>query len=358
MDPHAVKVVKRLNSHGHMAYLVGGCVRDLLLGYVPKDFDVATDASPEQVRKIFRNSRLIGRRFRLAHVVFGADKIIEVATFRRQAEIEDRDLLAEDEAEDLLIRHDNSYGEPHEDALRRDFTINGLFYDVERQEVIDYVNGYEDIETSAIRTIGVADVRFREDPVRMLRAIKFSSRLGLPIAPEVYQAILDVGHELMRAAKPRVFEEILRLLRSGKAYTAVALLWDAGLLKILLPEIAVYAGEPKEAHEGMWQRLKAMDAHVQKAGAVDDAVLLAVLFYDAVTDALHGAEDRLAAFDSFIEPINRRFTIPRRLRERMLAIIIAQKRILRGKAHTLSHRSYYRVALDFCAIQQQQKKRV
>src|SRR5690606_9624654 len=203
IDDDALKVIRRLRRHGYRAYLVGGGVRDLLLGFRPKAFDIATRARPNEVRSLFRNCRIIGRRFRLAHILFAGGKVIEVATFRRdpleafdqvegefgeEMEALDSPLARRREAVDLLIRHDNAFGEPHEDALRRDFTINGLFYDSESHSVIDYVGGMKDIEERVVRTIGAPDVRFREDPVRILRAIKFSARLDLGIDPEVYDA--------------------------------------------------------------------------------------------------------------------------------------------------------------------------
>ena len=210
MDPDAEKVVRRLVRHNFEAYLVGGCVRDLLLGRSPKDFDVATSARPDDVRRLFRNSRIIGRRFRLVHVLFGGGKVIETATFRKTPE-EDR------ESDDLLIRNDNVFGEADEDANRRDFTINALFYDFERHAVIDWVGGMPDIEQRVVRTIGDPVVRFREDPVRILRAIRFSAKLDLAIAEEVYDAIVVCRDSLARTARPRLFEEILRLMRMGAA---------------------------------------------------------------------------------------------------------------------------------------------
>src|SRR5690606_29641735 len=174
VDTAAAKVVKRLTRNGFEAYLVGGCVRDLLIGRRPKDFDVATSARPDDVRRLFRNSRIIGRRFRLVHVLYAGGRVVETATFRRNPQ--SRDSKA---SEDLLIRNDNAFGEAHEDALRRDFTINGLFYDLERRRVIDWVRGMPDIERRTVNTIGDPVVRFLEDPVRILRAIKFSARLDL-----------------------------------------------------------------------------------------------------------------------------------------------------------------------------------
>jgi poly(A) polymerase len=191
IDQDAAKVVRRLVRGGYEAYLVGGCVRDLLLGRRPKDFDVCTSARPDDVRRLFRNSRVIGRRFRLVHVLFGGGKVIETATFRRAPEVdEDRG------TEDLLIRNDNVFGEAHQDARRRDFTINALFYDLERGEVLDWVGGMPDIEKRAVHTIGKPVVRFLEDPVRILRAIKFSAKLDLGITPETYDAIVETRRAL------------------------------------------------------------------------------------------------------------------------------------------------------------------
>src|SRR6478736_2532735 len=172
IDPDAAKVVQRLRRYDHAAYLVGGCVRDLMLGRKPKDFDVVTSATPNDIRRLFKNCRIIGRRFRLAHIFFGP-KIIETSTFRANPR--------ETETGDLLIRRDNVFGTPEQDARRRDFTINGLFYDIETKQVIDHVNGTADLEARVVRTIGDPDIRFREDPVRILRAVKFAARCDLTI---------------------------------------------------------------------------------------------------------------------------------------------------------------------------------
>ncbi|HEV8245444.1 MAG TPA: hypothetical protein VGP93_06740, partial [Polyangiaceae bacterium] len=201
IDSDAAKVVRRLSRHGYEAYLVGGCVRDLLVGRSPKDYDVATSARPDDVRRLFRNSRIIGRRFRLVHVLFGGGKVIETATFRRAPEVDD-----DRGGDDLLIRNDNVFGEANQDATRRDFTINGLFYDLERRVVLDWVGGMPDIERRTVHTIGDPVVRFQEDPVRILRAIKFSARIDFGVSPEVYDAIVLCRDTLRRAAKPRLFE--------------------------------------------------------------------------------------------------------------------------------------------------------
>jgi poly(A) polymerase len=240
IDADAAKVVRRLERSGYQAYLVGGCVRDLLLGGKPKDFDIATSARPEDVRSLFRNCRVIGRRFRLAHVLFGPGKVIEVATFRRSPQTEAPEDEGVDAVDDILIRSDNVFGDAHEDAIRRDFTINALFYDLDRREVLDWCGGMADIERRTIHTIGEPVVRFREDPVRILRAIKFAARLDLGIDPEVYDAMVACREELARAARARLFEEILRLMRGGAAHRSMWLLWEIGAMAILLPELSAF----------------------------------------------------------------------------------------------------------------------
>src|SRR5918994_309968 len=183
IDPDALKVLYRLHEHNYVAYLVGGSVRDLLLDRRPKDFDIGTSAHPHQVKKLFRNCWIIGRRFRLAHVKFGA-KTIEVATFRRNVRADESDTGPDAQA-DLLVQRDNAYGTPEEDAFRRDFTVNALFYDSSDRSIIDYVGGLQDLETRVIRSIGDPVERFQEDPVRMLRAVVLAERLGFDIDPAV-----------------------------------------------------------------------------------------------------------------------------------------------------------------------------
>lgn len=230
IDPDADRVVRKLARHGYKAYLVGGCVRDLLVGRAPKDFDVATSATPNEIRATFRNCRIIGRRFRLAHVFFGS-KIIETSTFRANP----RD---EDDRQDLLIRRDNVFGNETEDALRRDFTINGLFYDVEKEQVIDHVGGLRDLEARLVRTIGDPDIRFQEDPVRMLRALKFAARLDFSLEPATYRSLLRWRGEISKCAPPRVLEEIYRLLRGGAARRSFELLVETGTLAVMSPHLA------------------------------------------------------------------------------------------------------------------------
>lgn len=357
VDPDAAKVVKRLTRSGHLAYLVGGGVRDLLLGQKPKDFDVATSARPHEVRALFRNCRVIGRRFRLAHVLFSGGKIIEVATFRRDPRDEDAplvDTLADgdgmrlvpqrkpvDEQADLLIRHDNAFGEPHEDALRRDFTINGLFYDIERDEVIDYVGGVPDVRARVVRTIGDPAIRFREDPIRILRAVKFCARLDLGIDPDLYDAMIDQRQTVSRASPPRTFEEILRLLRGGASQRAFYLLWDTGLLSVMLPELAAYLDDVSEGGDVVFRRLLAADQRAAQGQLPGDAVLLAALLQSPAEEYMDGEKDPALAFDSFIEDLAIRFTVPRRIRERMRILLALQRRLREGKVGNLVRREFF-----------------
>ncbi|HET9624172.1 MAG TPA: polynucleotide adenylyltransferase PcnB [Kofleriaceae bacterium] len=229
IDPDADRVVRKLTRAGYKAYLVGGCVRDLLVAKKPKDFDVATSATPNEIKSTFRNCRIIGRRFRLAHVFFGS-KIIETSTFRANPRDEDD--------HDLLIRRDNVFGTETEDARRRDFTINGLFYDVEREEVIDHVGGLADLDAKLVRTIGDPDIRFQEDPVRILRAIKFAARLDFGFEPATWNALLRWRGEISKCAPPRLLEEIHRLMRGGAARRSFELLVETGVLAVLSPYLA------------------------------------------------------------------------------------------------------------------------
>lgn len=346
VDPDAEKVVRRLVRHDFEAYLVGGCVRDLLLGRSPKDFDVATSARPDDVRRLFRNSRIIGRRFRLVHVLFGGGKVIETATFRRTP-AEDRD------ADDLLIRNDNVFGDAHEDAYRRDFTINALFYDLERRAVLDWVGGMPDIEQNVVRTIGDPCVRFREDPVRILRAIKFSARLDLAIAPEVYDAIVLCRDALAQAARPRLSEEILRLMRGGAAHRSVWLAWETGILDVLLPELSAYLSDVGEDDRGVWRVLSAVDrATVQRGEPLDDIVLWTALLLEPLREASDGARDRLAAANDFLEPIAERLAIPRRIADAMRRIVAVLPRLESNRAGRFQKTALYPAAAEVLALSQ------
>src|SRR5437762_8421741 len=243
IDPDALKVLYRLRQFDHVAYLVGGSIRDLLLGRRPKDFDIGTSAHPYQVKKLFRNCWIIGRRFRLAHVKFGP-KVIEVATFRRQVaageEVVQDGVPAPDPTTpegEHLIHRDNTFGTPEEDAFRRDFTVNALFYDIATFSVIDYVGGLDDLRSGVVRSIGDPDVRLREDPVRMLRAIALASRLDFAVDPPVRDAIRLHRHEIARSSPPRLLEEYYKILRAGSSEAAFRALADVGLLEPISGEL-------------------------------------------------------------------------------------------------------------------------
>jgi poly(A) polymerase len=225
IDPDALKVLYRLKNNRFVAYLVGGGVRDLLLDRRPKDFDIGTSAHPQQVKKLFRNCFVVGRRFRLCHVRFGP-KVVEVSTFRRQAPPEEGD---------TLIRRDNTFGTPEEDAFRRDFTINALFYDIATFSVIDYVGGLEDLHHRTIRAIGDPALRFREDPVRMLRAAALAARLSFAIERDTLEAIRAGRGDIVKSSPPRLLEEVYKILRQGASRRTFELLREVGLLPYLLP---------------------------------------------------------------------------------------------------------------------------
>jgi poly(A) polymerase len=280
---NVLKVLYRLHRSGYRAYLCGGSVRDLLMSRQPKDFDIATDAHPTEIRRLFRNSRIIGRRFRLVHVIF-QDMVVEVSTFRREPE------RGSEENAELLITDDNTFGSPLQDARRRDFTINALFYNIADFSVIDYVEGLDDLNQKRVRVIGDPDIRFREDPVRMMRAIEFASRLNFEIERETYQAILRHRSEILKASPPRVSEEILDLLRRGWSRDAFRLMVDTGLLEPLLPE--VYRAISGDRTPYFWKMLEVLDRTVQSGRRISDAVLLSVLLLPWVMNELEEEEKR------------------------------------------------------------------
>jgi len=277
IDPDALKVLYRLRQYDHVAYLVGGSVRDLLLGRRPKDFDVGTSAHPYQVKKLFRNCWIIGRRFRLAHVKFGM-KVIEVATFRRQVvageEVVADGVPAPDPTTpegEQLIHHDNTFGTPEEDAFRRDFTINALFYDIATFSVIDYVGGLEDLRAGIVRSIGDPDVRLNEDPVRMLRAIAIAARLDFTIEPSLLVAIRTHRREISKSSMARLLEEYYKILRAGSSEKAFRGLADVGLLEPISTELHVGANDP------LWRSLGALDAYRRRFDSTPETLTNAIL---------------------------------------------------------------------------------
>lgn len=269
IDAEALKVLYRLSSLGYTAYLVGGGVRDLLLGRKPKDFDVGTSARPEQVKRAFRNCYIVGRRFKLAHVTFGnredGFKVIETATFRQNSqtvgEIIEHAAEMMESAGNVKPLEDNTYGTPETDAYRRDFTVNGLFYDIKTFAVIDWVGGLKDLKKKVIRSIGDPMIRFREDPVRMMRAIKFSSRLDFSIERGTLKAIKELHSGIVTAARPRLCEEIFRLFPYGASRAAFRMMWEYGLLGDLLPELSAFIDYDGGKKSATWAFLGVLDRY-------------------------------------------------------------------------------------------------
>lgn len=406
IDPDADKVVRRLSQAGYQAYLVGGCVRDLLLNRNPKDFDVSSSATPMEIKHLFRNCRIIGRRFRLAHIFYGS-KIIETATFRANPRAD----ATGEEDEELLIHRDNVWGTDTEDALRRDFTINGLFYDVEAEVVIDHVDGLRDLRKRLIRTIGVPDIRFREDPVRMLRAIKFAARLGFDVEKNTYDAIIRHRAEVSKCSQPRVLEELYRLLRGGAARRSVELLAQTGIASILshhlatlfeartdssldlevaagsgekaeddwartwdseeaseelppdtLPPFKASFSDPSQQEDRMelaWNLLGQLDRLVAEDRPTSNALALAATVAAFVVPELLDPEirptDASDMVDEVLQPLISEVGIARRDAERARQILLAQRRLVpskkgRGKPMALVKRDYFDESLTIYEI--------
>jgi poly(A) polymerase len=300
IDADALKVLYRLHQGGHIAYLVGGSVRDLILGRRPKDFDIGTDAHPYQIKRLFRNCWIIGRRFRLAHVRFGT-KTIEVATFRKNVPDPPPDLpdaaailvasaAPPDEAgapdpASAMIHRDNTFGSPAEDAFRRDFTINGLFYDIATYSVIDHVGGLGDLERRVIRSIGDPRVRFVEDPVRMLRAAVLAARLGFDMDEFVLEAIAEHRALILKASPSRLIEEYFKILRSGCAEASFRALGRVRLLELVTPEL-------KASPEAVWDSLARLDRYRQRFPAAPAELTNTVLIGSLLVPL--GALDRRA----------------------------------------------------------------
>jgi poly(A) polymerase len=277
IDPDALRVLYRLRQGDHIAYLVGGSVRDLWLGRRPKDFDVGTSAHPQQVKRLFRNCWIIGRRFRLAHVKFGT-KVIEVATFRRQVgpgeEVVQDGVPAPDPSTaegERLVHHDNTFGTPEQDAFRRDFTVNALFYDIATFAIIDYVGGLDDLRDRLVRSIGDPNVRFVEDPVRMLRAVALAARLDFRIDRPILDAIATHRHAIATAAPPRMLEEYYKILRAGSAERTFRDLAGAGLLEPTSIELHQGADDP------LWQSLARIDRYRSRFESTPETLTNAVL---------------------------------------------------------------------------------
>ncbi len=283
LSPNAVKVLYRLHRAGYQAYLVGGGVRDLLLGHSPKDFDIVTDARPEQVKKLFHNCRLIGRRFRLAHIMFGRE-IIEVATMRGHHDDSKASHISKKDDQSGMILRDNVYGTIEEDAERRDFTVNAIYYNIADYSLLDFAGGLDAIQNRRIEMIGDPDARYREDPVRMLRAVRFATKLNMTIAPATEQPIRDLAHLLAGIPAARLFDEVCKLMLAGQAEANLELLRKQGLFEVLFPDLAAYLTDEGTADDINFIRsaLRNTDARVNQDQSVTPAFLFASLLWPLV----------------------------------------------------------------------------
>lgn len=357
ISEHALKVLYRLKKAGYAAYLVGGGVRDLLLRHQPKDFDVATDATPDEVKKLFRNCRLIGRRFRLAHVHFGRE-IIEVATFRgHHANGEGEGVI-----EDGMILRDNVFGTLEEDAFRRDFTVNALYYNIEDFSIVDYTGGLKDLEQHRLRMIGDPEVRLQEDPVRMLRAIRFAGKLGFQLDPKLEDLFTRLGSRLLDVPPARLFEEVLKLFMGGQAVPTFELLIKYGLFEYLFPQTM----ERLHNDDGYTRRfieagLMNTDRRIQDDKPVTPFFLFGVLLWPVVRQQaallqeqgdseLHALQQ---AAREVVQEQNQHITIPKRFTLPMKETWYMQARLFRrqGKrAVRLLEQPRFRAGYDFLLL--------
>jgi len=351
-------VLYRLKEAGYEAYLVGGGVRDLLLGREPKDFDVATDAHPEQIKAVFRNCRLIGRRFRLAHVHFGRE-IIEVATFRAQHSGDADGGVIE---EGRIVR-DNVYGTVEDDAIRRDFTVNALYYNIKDFSVVDYAGGVEDLEAGVLRLIGEPEVRYQEDAVRMLRAVRFAAKLGFRIHPEAEKPIFELGHLLTDIAAARLYEEVLKLFMGGSAVQSYELLCHYNLLQYLFPQTAALLESDQNGvfHALILRAMENTDVRIAAGKPVTPAFLYAVMMWmpmqqrakELRRDGMTEVQSICEAGGEVLADQNRHVVFPKRFSLQTREIWQLQPRLKRttGKAplRLLSH-PRFRAAYDFLLL--------
>ena len=365
ISENALKVLYRLNSHGHEAYLVGGGVRDILLGKQPKDFDIATSARPEEVHALFKNSRLIGRRFKLVHILFGRD-MIEVATFRGQAE-EDQGTPSQQQSEHGMLLRDNVYGTVEEDAIRRDFTVNALYYSPENFSVYDFVDGMSDINTRTLRMIGDPETRYREDPVRMLRAVRFAAKLDFDIAPDTRQPISELAPLLENVAAARLFDEVIKLFMNGSGGKVFEQCLDFRLFDSLFPEVALTLRRSDDS--GYFKRfilaaLANTDRRIAAEKPVTPAFLYACLLWPEVhrrwQDNIARGQSEFPAMQAAIQPSLatqlRHISIPKRFSLQMKEIWEFQIRLTRTKGrrpHEISRQPRFRAAYDFLLLREQ-----
>lgn len=356
ISPEALKVLYRLKDAGYLGYLAGGGVRDLLLGRKPKDFDVVTDAHPNRVRRVFRNCRLIGRRFRLAHIFFG-EKIVEVATFRANSspdpmpdptsndgpgtahvEPSDKKHMHLLKTEDGVILRDNVFGTPEEDAIRRDFTINALFYNIDGFGIIDYVDGLKDLDARIIRSIGDPRIRYQEDPVRMIRAIRFAALLDFQIEDQAYKAISEFRDVLTRTSSARLYEEVLKLFMCGNSRKALDYLVDTGVLGVLFPKWTVWINEDLDRRIPETQRACTQIDGWRQAGNTPAPGLMFSLLWGQFLQSmavrrqdLRRGEAITSTVMQYLSELGQRVQVPKRAGYHMAHIFSSRPRFSRTK---------------------------
>lgn len=347
LDRDAIKVVQTIVKAGYEAYLVGGCVRDLLLGHRPKDFDIATNAKPEQVNKLFKRSRLIGRRFRLVHVMFSARKYLEVATFR-SGQVKT--------AKSGVIVRDNCYGNIEEDVVRRDFRINALYYDINTHEVIDYIGGLKDIDSGQIHIIGDPLVRFEEDPVRMIRAIRFQTKLDFHLSDEIKSAIHQQAPLLANISPARLYEECIKLFHNEYGFQVYERLEKYDLLKHLFRQT--------RKNDFIKIALNNTSNRIKRNKPVTPAFLFAVFLWQAQTERYQLIKKKQksvylsmsqASEEVIINQI-KQVSLPRWLTARIKDTWMMQNRLERmqpKKVHDLLSNKGFRMAYDFLVLRSQ-----
>ncbi|WP_369620810.1 polynucleotide adenylyltransferase PcnB [Pseudoalteromonas distincta] len=362
-SPNAIKVLYRLKDGGYDAYLVGGCIRDILLGQQPKDFDVVTNATPDQVKKLFRNCRLIGRRFRLAHIVFGRE-IIEVATMRGHHEAqEDKNQISQSSDEGQLLR-DNVFGSIEEDAERRDFSINALYYSIKDFSIHDYANGLAAIKAKQIELIGDPETRYREDPVRMLRAVRFATKLDMTIAPNSEKPISELANLLDNIPPARLFEEILKLFLNGKAEANFLMLRKYSLFKSLFPELdEILDRSPNGLENTFVQKMfQNTDKRINADKKVTPAFVFAALLWFPLLERTKKIQnqERLSEYDAFAQAMNKvlsdnsqHIAVPKRFTLGARDIWHIQHRLDKRagqRAYRLTQQPRFKAAYDFLLL--------
>ncbi|ALE01787.1 polynucleotide adenylyltransferase PcnB [Candidatus Pseudothioglobus singularis] len=344
LDQDALKILKKLNKSDHETYLVGGCIRDILLGHKPKDFDIATSATPEQIHKLFKRSRIIGRRFKLVHIMFSARKFIEVATFRA-GKVQT--------SNDGLVLRDNYYGALEDDVFRRDFTVNGLYYDIKKSEIIDYVGGLDDLKALKIKMIGDPSERFEEDPVRMIRAVRFQAKLNANIESQLIEAIQANSQLLVKIPPARLYEEVIKLFHNENSIEIFHELDRLGLLRHLF-------SQTKE-NPFVDSSLINTSERIRNGNSVTPAFLFAVFLWSAVNKRFNQISKKnksrielmLQASEDVIKKQTQQVMMPRWLSSRVKDIWLMQYQLENynpKKSKALIRNPRFRMAYDFLVL--------